>query len=176
MCDTDVVVLPAGMQLVVQSHYINTGEEPLVTHDVMTLFATDADLDSLTRLYLFVAGANKFEIPPKSEHSESAGCVLDKDITMLSLTPHMHEWGIKIQLEVDDDIVANEPSWKPDMRDLPPTLSFTGDDGQFERGQSMRLTCAWRNYDSSPLEFPEEMCAMVGYFTTKAKTPRTSCA
>lgn len=172
-----VVVLPAGVQLVAQSHYINSSEEPIVTHDAMTLFTTDADLSSLTRLYLFVAGASSFEIPADSVYSTRAGCVLDRDLTMLSLTPHMHEWGSEIQLEVGDDssmnVVADELSWEPGMRDLPPITSFSSpnarSNGRFRSGQSVALTCTWRNTEHAPIKFPQEMCAMVGYFTTDSR-------
>ena len=175
--ENDVVVLPAGTQLVAQSHYINATDEPVVTRDKMTLFATDADLSTLTRLYLFVAGANSFEIPPSSEYSLRVGCVLDKNVKMLSMTPHMHEWGSQIQLEVGDeaamDVVADELNWAPDMRDLPPITSFSAknarSDGHFRSGQSVALTCTWRNTETTAIKFPQEMCAMVGYFTTEEK-------
>jgi len=175
--ENNVVVLPAGIQLVAQSHYINSSDAPVVTHDVMTLFATDADPESLTRLHLFVAGATSFEIPPDSNYSTSVGCVLDNDLTMLALTPHMHEWGTKIQLQVGVEgamnVVADELNWAPDMRDLPPITSFSvpsaRSDGHFQSGQAVALTCTWRNTEHAPLKFPQEMCAMVGYFTTEAK-------
>lgn len=172
-----VKVLQAGLQLVAQSHYINVGDAALETQDSLEVFTTDADLSTLIQLHLLVVSVNNFAIPAlASEYSASAGCTLDKDVTLLSLTPHMHENGRHIELRIGDTpaiqpIMAVQ-GWTADMRDLPPITAYgvanAASDGRFTAGQSVALTCSWQNTSTTPLTFPAEMCAAVGYFTTQA--------
>jgi hypothetical protein len=174
--DNHAMVLKAGLQLVAQSHYINATDDPVETGDTLRIDTTKADLATLTQLHLFVAGANGFEIPALTEeYSTSAGCELDKDIKLLSLVPHMHELGKRIELRmgVADDMKAimAVQEWSADMRDLPPITSFNGPkahgDGNHAAGQSVALTCTWHNTSNQAVKFPAEMCAAVGYFTTE---------
>lgn len=170
-----VVVLEAGLQLVAQSHYVNTSDTVQTTKDDLTVFTTTADLSTLTQLHLLVVSSSNFEIPARTpEYSASAGCVLDKNIQLLSLVPHMHEWGARIDLRAGEPAAMSRimavADWTADMRDLPPITSFSGMtapmNGRLSAGDSVALTCTWRNAEDHAIAFPAEMCAAVGYFTT----------
>jgi hypothetical protein len=171
-------------QLVAQSHYINTTEQPLVTQDKMTIYTTDADLATLTQLHLFVVTAVDFEIPPDGQaYSATAGCALPQDVRFLSLAPHMHEWGTRIQLSIGAHLplspILDVDGWTAEMRDVPPITSFVGadapSDGSYGAGEIIELTCTWRNHEAHALKFPNEMCATVGYFTSASDATDVMC-
>lgn len=170
----NVVVLEPGTQFVTQSHYINTSDSPLVSNDTMTIHTTSADPSSLTILNLFVASQIDFEIPANTEgYSARAGCTLDRDLKFLSLAPHMHEWGTRIDFSIGTaaplDSILSVSGWNAAMRDLPPITAFDKpDSGHFTTGDSVELQCTWNNTETHSIAFPNEMCAVVGYFTSDA--------
>lgn len=168
------VVLPAGMQLVTQSHYINSTTDPLVAKDEVDIWLTDRDPAELDLLHLFVASVAAFEIPAHTEaYSARAGCTLAHDLDLISLVPHMHEHGERTHLKMGDagamKAVFDVPVWEPGWRDSAPITTFLEDgalssEGHFSKGQSVELECTWSNDEATPIAFPNEMCAAAGYF------------
>jgi hypothetical protein len=165
--------LPIGF-LWTQSHYINTSLEPRVSKDTITIHTTSRDLSELTILHLFVSSQIDFEIPAGTQdYSARAGCTLDRDLSFLSLAPHMHEWGNRIDFSLGQTgamkPVLSVTGWDAAMRDLPPVTSFdTKEAGSFKTGDSVELQCTWSNTETHSISFPNEMCAVVGYFTSEA--------
>ena len=175
--ENHVVLLKAGAQLVAQSHYVNPTDAALLTQDKLRIHTTSKDLSTLTRMYIFVAGAALFEIPALADDfSASAGCALEKDLNFVALMPHMHQWGKRIDLQVGTAgamrSIMKVDEWTPDMRDLPPVTSFIEPSaraaGHYAAGTAVALTCTWHNTESQPIRFPTEMCGAVGYFTSTA--------
>lgn len=175
--DGTAVILPKGMQLVVQSHYINTTEMPISAQDKMDVWLSARDVSELTLLHLFIVTATNFSIPPLTpSYTAKAGCTLQDDIQAMALGAHMHEWGKAISLDAGPSAnlhrVVEVTDWQPEMRNVAPIINFVGDDqsmaaGLFKKGEDAEVTCTWSNSDSYEVGFPNEMCAYSGYYMSK---------
>jgi hypothetical protein len=160
--------LERGTQLVVQQHYINTRTQPLRVRDVLhyePLSRADVEteigflgLSDITFQAEAVAGIQAFEIE----------CVVPFDMSLLMLGPHMHEWGDSIRLSLVDgdsevDLLYVE-DWEVAYRDYPPINDLTQQPLELVAGQQLKLRCRFENTTDDTLSFPNEMCAVYGYF------------
>lgn len=164
------VRIPAGTQLVLQQHYVNTSDKPLRVKDVMHLHIKTRDqVETLAGFW----GVSKldFSLPPDgSEQIVEFDCVAPRDMKMLMAGPHMHEWGVRfktsvIRGEAEPDTIIDVDPWLAEYRDNPPVQEF-GEVTPLElsEGDIVRTTCVFKNTSDKALEFPSEMCASYGYY------------
>lgn len=162
------VFLPAGTQLVLQQHYVNTSLKGLRVKDVMHLETVTPDAIS-ERAGFWGHSDIAFELAPEpGEQLVTFDCTVPRDMMNLMVGPHMHEWGLRFQAQlVRDGEVTNLVDldhWDPEYRDLPPVTSFVDEPLQLKKGDIIRTNCWFENTLDEPLKFPQEMCATYGYF------------
>jgi hypothetical protein len=89
--------LPAGSKLYFQLHYTATGR-PETDRPRLGLYFADGPLEHELRTG---AAANfEFEIPPHAaDHQETAIEVLDHDVVLYRMTPHMHYRGKRMRID-----------------------------------------------------------------------------
>jgi hypothetical protein len=160
--------VPAGVQLVLQAHYINTGA-PFTANDTAGLVLSDpADVDDYVNS--FVVNDDTFSVPPHESYQRVQTCVVPRDLQVLKLLGHMHEYGTHYRLERLDDAGGDatmliDEDWQPVYVSHPPILSFDVDDPLVLRaGTRLRQTCDWVNTSESPLLFPREMCLSFSFY------------
>lgn len=169
----------AGTQLVVQQHYVNTTDRELRVHDVADLhIATEGQVDTIAGFF-----ANTdigFSLPAGQETTVSIRCTAPWDMSVLRISPHMHEHGARFHASLDrageggespvgdaedPERVVDVPAWRPVMRDLPPDVQWGREDAlQVRAGDAFVTDCTFNNDTGTELGFPEEMCAISGYF------------
>jgi hypothetical protein len=163
--------LPAGTQLVVQQHYVNTSDKPIRVRDVMHLHL-EAKEEVQTLAGFYGVSDVEFVLPPDpaSEQEVTFECTVPRDMNLLMMGPHMHEWGVRFTAEVErpgeapEEVVHVEP-WMAEFRDNPPVHEF-GETSplRLAAGDILRTKCVFKNTSGAPLEFPSEMCATYGYY------------
>jgi len=90
--------LPAGARIRFQLHYTATGR-PERDRPRLALYFAGAPLEH--ELRTGAAARFDFEIPPHAEdHEEMAVQVLDRDVVLYRLTPHMHFRGKRMRIDV----------------------------------------------------------------------------
>jgi hypothetical protein len=158
--------VPQGLQYVMQLHYINAGDDPILVRDVARLRKVP---ESSVERWIATLTANSLSLKiPPGYGSESFDCTLNEDLDLLLLGGHMHESGTRYSIEVgpsvDDltNIYLVDP-WKPLYRDAPPVSLFFQNPYQVPAGTIVRTTCEWNNAGSTMIDFPHEMCASFGY-------------
>lgn len=155
-----------GQQIVLQSHYINTTDEPMAVMDSVDIeFSTDPDPIIADPFAMLDGG---FEVPPGAEDFERVSeCTADEDMDIYMLLGHTHENGVLFTFEllrdgeepellyhaVDGRLLRNSPEIK--IYDTPLTINA---------GDSFRMTCAWDNPHDHALTWPEEMCVGLMYY------------
>lgn len=155
--------LPEGTRWVIQSHYINTTDDILRVNDAFFLeYVPEEDVELWASSWTF--GNSELEIPP-TEYVEAFDCAWPQDFTLLSLSPHMHEFGVSLQVEWEHEgelqsIYEIEP-WNARYRDDPPVHSF-GSGLEVTAGDNFRVSCNYNNTSSETLYFPQEMCGVYG--------------
>lgn len=168
MPDGMAVRLPEGQRLILQSHYVNTTETPILVQDALSIGLVPED-EVETWAAAFIHTDSDFSLPPGQESTVTIDCTWEQDASIFFMTGHMHEWGTSYKVErlTDDgaETIYDVPTWDPLFRDAPPVTAY--DIGAFNvsAGETFRTSCSWYNDTDQALEFPQEMCAtaMMGY-------------
>jgi hypothetical protein len=160
--------VPAGVQIVLQVHYINTGAEFTTNDSVSVELADPAGLDAYVNQ--FVVNDDGFVVPAHGELERVQTCRVPRDLQLVKLLGHMHEWGTRFQLEkIDDDDQPMESlldvEWQPLYASHPPILTYQPDQAlEIGAGTRLRMTCQWQNDEDYDLLFPREMCVTFGFY------------
>jgi hypothetical protein len=161
--------VPAGKQIVVQSHYINTSGATETVDDTIGIDLLDAK-DVKAFLNNWVINDAGFSIPPQSQSKSATACTVAQDLQSVIMLGHMHEYGARHTLERVDAQgnsleVLYDHTWQPQYASHPPLRTATLDAPfVIPAGTIIRQTCEWNNVTPSMLTFPTEMCAGVVYY------------
>lgn len=156
-----------GTPVVLQSHYVNASDEPILVRDAVT--ARKIAIDEVTTwMAPMITTALDLEIPAEDGVAEySFDCVMDRDVDLLFIGGHMHEQGSSFELDIGPSVdelerVYTVDKWIPDFRDLPPVELYTSKPLHMPTGTVLRTTCRWENRTGEMVRFPEEMCVGFG--------------
>ncbi len=162
-------LVPAGKQLVVQSHYIRTSDGPLTVNDSISLKTLeDKDVKALANSFVMV-DAN-FKIPARAAITSTTLCSTPKDLDLLLMIGHMHEWGAHYKVErVDAAGKSLETLYETDWEQLyvahPPVTNYDPTKPlHLPKGTLLRQSCSWKNTEDQEKVFPREMCVMFSYY------------
>ena len=161
--------VPAGKQLVLQAHYINTTGAPQKVTDVVKLRLGDPAKVKAYVNYL-VTLDDTFKIEPQSKLTHTTTCTLDRDYDFAVVLGHMHELGKRYTLEVIDEAgktmeTIRDDEWQLSYSSHPPIGYFTMEQPyHLPKGTILRQTCSWDNNTAEPVLFPREMCLAFFYY------------
>jgi hypothetical protein len=172
------VPVPAGAQIVLQSHYINTTGHPVPTEDRVKLhLAGPGEITASANLFVF--SDEGFEIAPSAHGQSVTTCTVPIDLRVLRVAGHMHEFGTHYRLEWQpagggEMAVLYETDWEPMFTWNPPVHSYTLEAPLLvSAGTRLRQTCQWHNTTEQPLRHSREMC--VGIMTALLEGGLLSC-
>jgi hypothetical protein len=163
------ISVPAGVQIVVQAHYINTTGTTFQTNDTVSVDIIDAK-DVAQIINMWVMPDLGFTVPPAASGKSVTTCTVDKDVQTVTLLGHMHEFGKHYSLErIDGQGNSLEMVYQQDWQALyashPPLVTGTlAAPVVLQGGTILRQTCEWDNTSPNPLTFPREMCVAVAYY------------
>jgi hypothetical protein len=165
--------VPAGMQLVLQSHYINEQDSPILIRDLARLHIVEPATVT-TWAATMVATDVGFTIPPGPATAVSQ-CELDADRDLLAVFGHMHQWGTRFEVDSGPTTTSLAPlytvdTWQPSFKDFPPIQAYYDDPIHLPATTVFRWTCDWANTTNTILQYPTEMCFTFAYLGG-AKTP-----
>lgn len=161
------VRIPAGMQYVLQMHYVNAGPDPLLVRDLARLRTVDsADVDTWAATFTLNDGT--LTVPNDEEYTDEFDCTLGQDLDLLLVGGHMHEAGARFQFSAGADAdslqsMYSVDPWRDDYRDAPPIEMYLDDPLTLPAGSVLRTSCTWYSEAFEPLDFPQEMCSAFGY-------------
>ncbi|MSQ01815.1 MAG: hypothetical protein EXR71_07975 [Myxococcales bacterium] len=158
------VRLEEGQRYVLQSHYINTGQEAFKVRDLAVL-TTIPEEEVVTWAAPLIYNDSDFSIPPAGELTTSFECTTEKQWNFLYVLGHMHEWGTAFSIDRQDGAdyapFYNVPVWDPVFRDAPAIDYYPDGSLSVPEGTTFRTTCSWFNDQDEALVFPHEMCVAV---------------
>ena len=167
--------VPAGAQLVVNLHLLNSGDHAVDGQAAVNLFYGEKSLTPLTSFY--VSGTS-FTIAPRETKTYSASCVAKTTIKVTRLLGHMHEWGVRNTITITDatgDHLIYDKPGSGDFSYNPPFLDYPADKPLvINPGDKVTASCTWTNTRDTALSFPDEMCAAFGYVV--GTDPESGCA
>jgi hypothetical protein len=157
------VKVPAGRQMVVQTHYINATAKARDVEDEITVHLLARE--KVTRFAQgFAVVDGTFEIPPRATFGRTSTCTLTRDLELIMILGHMHERGRHYKLEHLDakgallETVLDQ-DWESSFTSHPPTKRWAPDKPfKLAVGEKLRQTCTWDNTADDKVLFPTEMC------------------
>lgn len=160
-------IVPRGSQFVLQSHWINTGQNEI---DVQAMMITEPGQDGPGRIEAGTLAVVDlaFQIPPMGHASTTTECTFDSDRHLLMSIGHEHEWGTHVRAEVTRvggrvESLFDRP-FKPTDVFEPPINGYTVEQPLvFSKGDTLRMSCEWQNTTTEGLAFPREMCVFFGF-------------
>jgi hypothetical protein len=161
--------VPAGKQLVLQLHYINTTGAPYTVTDKVSLELMDP-ADVVDYVNYFVTLDDSFEVPPQADYTHVTHCEVPRDYDLVVTLGHMHEAGRHYTLEVldeEENVISTmrDDAWEPLFTSHPPMDYYPmAEPLKLKAGQILRQTCTWNNDTAEPLLFPREMCLSFNYY------------
>jgi hypothetical protein len=163
------IKVPAGKQIVVQSHYVNTSGATETVRDSISLQLLDP---ANVRQYVnfWVINDDTFNVAPMATGQTVSTCTFQQDLKTVVLLGHMHSYGSHFKLERVDAQgnsleTVYDKDWTPLYMSHPPLLTGTLDQPiDIPAGTIYRQTCTWNNTTPNPLLFPDEMCISFGFY------------
>jgi hypothetical protein len=157
--------VPAGAQLVVNSHYLNTSDEIVEGQSLINVhFADPGKQYTASGATVFLD--TSIDVPP-GVSSFSTSCIVDKKQEFWYLIPHMHRWGQHITVDITrgDGVKENlfDQAWSEQYTFHPPESRF--DPAQpfvIDAGDKVDVNCTWNNDEPHSLPFGFEMCVAFG--------------
>jgi hypothetical protein len=163
-----VFQMPQGQALMANTHYINTTNAPVEGHTVLDVKFAPPD-PSLIIAGSFAMNYSGMQIPPGQEMSVDVQCTLDRTVSLVMYSNHMHRWGRRVFTEVKrtdgtTEMLSKNDTWTADGAFNPPFIHW-GKDAPFvlNSGDTLHEQCTWQNTTNATIQFPTEMCVGVGY-------------
>lgn len=161
------VLVPAGAQLVINHHWINTTEQPVKGQAEMLARRLPDGGNTVLAGNLPMLGLG-WTIPAAGSLSYSTSCTYGADVSYVLALGHMHEFGQHVTIAVDrvgggtDTLI--DQAWTKDSGTTAGGKIFSLDDPYVvHQGDTVRLTCDWHNSTPNDISFPREMCIFFGY-------------
>jgi hypothetical protein len=162
------VELPAGAQLVINHHWINTSDHPVKGQAMMLARRLAAGGDTIMAGTMAMIGLG-WQIPASSKFEYQTACKYDSDVPYVMAIGHMHEYGQHVRIDVDRADGTTESLidevWNADSATTAGGGKIFTLDNPFtiNKGDTARLSCDWANGTAAAIEFPREMCVFFGY-------------
>jgi hypothetical protein len=169
--------LKAGQGVMLNIHYINTGQTPMDGDAVVDIKFAEVD-PKRTIAAMFINLNAGFNLEPRLKTDSSIDCVAQADVKFLMMANHMHEYGIHAKTEVVRagtgavELLKEDPQWTYEMQfnveynRWPLENPFV-----LRAGDTIRTTCSWTNSTDEKLGFPREMCLGVGFALATGDKP-----
>ncbi len=156
-----VLQVPKGVELWVQSHYINATDQDAQAQDVINLDLVPQDqVEEIAST--FAQTDLTFTLPPQQETTKSMDCEVHQEMTIPWLLPHMHEWGTHFSVglyrqQETTPFWSWDGDWYAGARNDFPIQKFD-DYITLQPGDHVKTTCTWFNTKDTAMLFPQEMC------------------
>lgn len=169
--------LNTGNGVLLNIHYINTGEEPINGDAVLDLKFAETDPNRKIAA-MFININTDFTLAPGAATDSSIACVAGSDLSLLMMSNHMHEYGTSASTTLTRgdtgavEMMHDDPAWTYDMQFNPQYTKWTVDTPLvIHAGDTIRTSCSWDNSTSESLVFPREMCIGVGFALATGDNP-----
>jgi hypothetical protein len=169
--------LKAGQGILLNLHYINTGDEPIDGNAVVDIKFVEADPNrNIAALFLNINGT--FNLMPRTETQSKTECVAKSEVKVLMMANHMHEYGTSATTEVvragtgEVEVLRHDPTWEYEMQFNPLYQTWPAENPFVLRvGDTLRTSCTWHNSTEQAIAFPREMCIAAGFALANGDNP-----
>jgi hypothetical protein len=141
------IPMPVPLVLIASHHYINATQEPVKINAALNMEAVSGDtVDNVAGLVFDTAPTN---IPAGLRKVEKATCIFERDVEMVLVSTHNHQWTECATLNHYDgqsQSIATEPFYVNKNWDQPPILNFEVGEYSMRAGDGVHFACHYNNY------------------------------
>lgn len=164
--------LPAGTELTMETHEVNTGDAPLAGTSAVEVLVADADTPMVRAEQLYPA--RRTGVVPPGASSIQGVCTVTEPGTLFAAMPHMHWWGTHFRVELEH-AGARTVLYDEDFDPVHQVYKAIGLVGVVP-GDRLHITCTYDNPTGASIPLGDasnvEMCQAMLYrypATTGAK-------
>ncbi len=158
--------IPAGAQIVMNHHWLNTTDQTVQGQAVINIKPADAG-KSYTPSGNTAILDTSLDIQP-GHQTLDIHCNFERQMKMWFLVPHEHQWGSHMSIKLTRAGVQETPfdlDWAPSYTFHPPELRHDpADPMTINPGDGIDVHCEWNNDTGHELLFGPEMCVAFGQF------------
>ena len=151
--------IPAGKQVLLNLHLFNTSNEPLSNVSGTQIKVVDPALVEDEAEVVF-AGTMAILLAPNSAGSASGSCTFKQDATLLSVWPHMHQYGT--HMKVVHESSAGAVTLHDAAFNFNEQLNVPLDSVAITANESITVDCSYQNTSADVVTFgdssEQEMC------------------
>jgi hypothetical protein len=155
-----------GNQLVIQTHWLNAGDEPLDGQAAFNVRYEPSSPDKTPTDFMAVMNT-AFEVTPGVSKA-SVDCTFEKTVNIWQLAGHQHDLGKHIRIAYTpsggSESVLFDDAWNKEWSFNPKFLDFTKTPMVVKPGDKLKVDCEWANPGTETYRFPHEMCGAVAQF------------
>lgn len=151
-----------GQQLVIQTHWINTSDEPYDGQAVFNVRYEPQSADKTPTDFMALMNT-EFEITPGGMTHAEVECTFKESLNIWQLAGHQHSMGKHIKITYNDKVMIDD-DWKNEWSFNPKFLDFTSGPMKTQVGDKMKIECDWTNTGHEAVRFPHEMCGAVAQY------------
>lgn len=171
--------LPLPLVVIMDHHFINTTDTPVVVNAAFNLHQTDAG--SIKHGVTLFWGEKQVEVPPKSRKLVAHTCALPRDVNLMAVSSHTHAKAKCFTANLYDGAaktIEPKPFFVNNDWESPPILfmdqaAWTGNKPvPMKAGDGFHFSCLYENHEDNVLKTgpkaSDEMCIFVslGYPAT----------
>jgi hypothetical protein len=155
--------IPAGAQIVVNHHYLNTSDNVMKGQSAINVnFAEPGN---------YIPSGNIAMVDTSLEVAQGMAthdihCVLSSQMKLWYLIPHMHQWGKEITIDITKGGTKTrqfDTIWDPSFAFHPPEKRLDPATPMvLDPGDTIDVHCQWNNDSGRTLGFGFEMCVAFG--------------
>jgi hypothetical protein len=166
--DTVAFRVPAGAQLMMQTHFINASLKPIDGQAAIYLKTAPASSGRIPA-DLFTVVDTMLAVPAGQMGDVQTTCTLPEDKNLFFLGGHEHQWGTHVnvqQVTGGSGTAIYDKDWQPEYEFNPPLNVYSTDAPlALKSGDSVQLKCSYDNTaGATDLTFPTEMCVTFGFY------------
>ncbi|MDP6933064.1 MAG: hypothetical protein QGG40_09115 [Myxococcota bacterium] len=157
------VPIDASQQLVFNYHYLNVNEEPLDAEIYLNLTFAEEDEETEDAGVYIMGNISGVDIPAGTTQTLSTTCSFDEDVSMFSITPHMHQYGTAFSMFLTEsgEVLHQDDDW------YDPATTYMDPPQEISADEDITFTCSWENSTDQDVTFGEttedEMCFVFGF-------------
>lgn len=155
-----------GQQLVIQTHWLNAGDEPLDGQAAFNVRYEPISPDRTPTDFMAVMNTS-FEVTPGASRA-SVECTFKDTVNIWQLAGHQHDLGQHIRIKYTpaggSERVLIDEAWNKEYSFNPKFLDFTATPMVVQPGDKLSVDCDWSNPGAETVRFPSEMCGAIAQF------------
>jgi hypothetical protein len=174
--------LPAGVQLVVNHHYLNAGATAVAqAQSALNVWYADPTVAHTTSSAMILVDSSL--TVPVGASTTSFDCTINQTYEAWMQIPHMHNWGTHITV-TDTPVATGVPvqlfnmDWQPDYSFDLNTIATTESPSApflYNKGDKIHVECDYMNTTGAAMSFGAEMCVLVNFTVDAANIGNVDC-